>query len=292
MGRPKAPAALSTESTIAALLAESARRLKQAGIEGARSEARWLLAHVTGEPESVLLAHGEREVPADARARFDDLIARRAAREPFAYLVGERELYGRRFVVDARVLVPRPETETLIEAALDALASSPVATPLVVDVGTGSGAIACTLALERPDWRVVGSDLSADALAVAAINRRQLGLERRFGLVCGRLLDWLRQPADLVVANLPYIPSSRVPELMPEVSRWEPTLALDGGEDGTVLIRRLLEDARRVVRPGGTIVLELDPEQIPLLTTAIPGVRTQAIRDLAGLDRVLRVDLP
>ena len=279
-------------STVARLIQDAALSLDRAGIEGARTEARRLLAHVLGETESALLAHGERVVPADLTAQFLALVERRASREPFAYLVGERELYGRRFVVDGRVLVPRPETETLIEAALAIQPTSTDRAPLVVDVGTGSGAIGCTLALEHPDWRLVASDVSADALAVAAINRQRLGLVGRVGLVRGSLLDWLGEPADLVVANLPYIPSERVPGLMPEVSRWEPPLALDGGPDGAELMRRLLADAPRTVRPGGTILLELDPSQPDALVKIVPGARCQVIADLAGLDRVLRIDLP
>jgi release factor glutamine methyltransferase len=292
MGRATASAAPPGIPTIAVLLGDAARRLQQAGIDGPRSEARWLLAHVLSVPVSTLLAHGERLVSPEAASCFRDLVGRRTDHEPFAYLVGERELYGRRFVVDRRVLVPRPETETLIEAAFDVLPVSQARTPLVIDVGTGSGAIACTLALERPTWRIVASDLSADALAVAAINRQRLGLDGRLPLVRGSLLDWLGEPANLVVANLPYIPSDRVPNLMPEVSRWEPALALDGGADGTDLMRRMLVDAQRIVRPGGTILLELDPEQVMSLTCVIPGASCRAIRDLAGLDRVLRIDLP
>jgi len=279
-------------STVAGLIQDAAAALDRAEVEGARSEARRLLAHVLGETESALLAHGERQVPDDLTEQFQALVERRANREPFAYLVGERELYGRRFVVDRRVLVPRPETETLIEAALAVCPSRAGGRPLVVDVGTGSGAIGCTLALERPDWRVVASDVSADALAVAAINRQRLGLDGRVGLVRGSLLDWLGEPADIVMANLPYIPSHRVPELMPEVSRWEPTLALDGGLDGAELMRRLLMDAPRTVKPGGTILLELDPGQPDALREIVPGCRCQVFADLAGLDRVLRIDLP
>jgi release factor glutamine methyltransferase len=277
--------------TVGALIDGAASRLRQAGIEGARAEARWLLARVLNTSESDLLAHEERPVPAPIAARYQEMVARRAAREPFAYVVGERELFGRSFAVDGRVLVPRPETETLIEAALEVL-DADGRVPLVVDVGTGSGAIACTLALEAPGCRVVGCDVSADALAVAVVNRKWLGLGGRLALVRGSLLDWLREPADLVVANLPYIASDRVPTLMPEVSRWEPHLALDGGPDGTDLMRRLLADARRVVRPGGTLLLELDPEQAEPLRALLPEASTRVIRDLAGLERVLRLDLP
>jgi release factor glutamine methyltransferase len=163
--------------------------------------------------------------------------------------------------------------------------------PLVVDVGTGSGGIACTLALEAPHCRVIGSEPSADALAVASINRRRHGLDGRLALVQGSLLDWLGGPADVVVANLPYLPTSRIPALMPEVSDREPRLALDGGDDGTDLIRRLLADAPRIVRPGGTVLLELDPEQLGSVRAMLPAASATAMRDLAGLERVLRLDL-
>ena len=221
-------------------------------------------------------------------------VGRRAAHEPFAYVVGSRELYGRPFAVDRRVLVPRPETETLVEEALAVLRdrASAVAAPLVVDVGTGSGAIACTIALEVASAAVVACDVSADALAVAALNRDRLGLRDRLPLVQGSLLAWLRPSADLIVANLPYIPSARVPTLMPEVANWEPHLALDGGPDGLDLIRALLADATRVVKPGGTILLEMDPEQIEPARALLPSGQSRVIRDLAGLDRVLRLDIP
>jgi release factor glutamine methyltransferase len=277
------------------LVDDAAQILRGAGIEQAGLEARWLLARVLNISESSLLAHPNAAVdPADA-SRYRQAVRRRARREPFAYVVGERELYGRTFLVDRRVLVPRPETETLVEEALAVLkfrACMPDRPALVVDVGTGSGAIACVLAQELPRATVVACDISADALAVAALNRDRLSLRDRLHLVRGNLLDWLRQPADLVVANLPYIPSARVPTLMPEVADWEPRQALDGGPDGLDLVRALLTDARRVVRPGGTILLELDPEQMAPAQTLLPNADTRVVRDLAGLDRVLRLDLP
>ena len=140
-------------ATVDGLLAQATQRLRAAGIEGARGEARWLLARALYVSEAELLAHGKRMVPPAVVQQYADLAARRAAREPFAYLVGEREFYGRQFAVNCHVLVPRPETETLIEAALQVLRERTTRSPLIVDVGTGSGAIACTLALEVPDCR-------------------------------------------------------------------------------------------------------------------------------------------
>jgi release factor glutamine methyltransferase len=283
---------------LAELLREATRAFGAAEIEQPRAEARWLLGRVLGLSASdVLLREGE-TVTADQAERARAAIRRRAAHEPFAYIVGDRDFYGRSFLVDRRVLVPRPETETLVDEALAVLttqARHPRAKgrrPLVVDVGTGSGAIACTLALESPTSTVIACDISAGALAVAAQNRARLGLDGRLHLVRGSLLDWLTVPADLVTANLPYIPSARVSTLMSEVADWEPHLALDGGPDGLDLIRRLISDAGRVVRPGGTILLELDPEQAVETCSLLPGARGRIVKDLAGLDRVVRLDLP
>jgi release factor glutamine methyltransferase len=316
MANAGADVASSGQMRISDLLTAARFRLTEAGVEDAGAEARWLLGRVLGLSASALILKADTVPPSDLVERYKAAVRRRCAREPFAYVVGEREFYGREFLVDGRVLVPRPETETLIEAALAILASRERGAsheerglparpgpshhpggqdrraPLVVDVGTGSGAIACTVALEAPAARVVACDVSPDALAVAAANRDRLGLAERLPLVRGSLLSWLREPADLVLANLPYIPSTRVPALMPEVSAWEPHLALDGGADGLDLVRLLLADVPRIVRPGGSILLELDPEQMAPAAALLPGATSTVIPDLAGLDRVLRLDLP
>lgn len=278
-----------TAVTYGTLVAEAADRLRAAGIEQSRLEARWLFGHVLNITQSNLLAYPERIVPSSDADRYHEAIRRRAAREPFAYVVGEQDFWGDTFAVDRRVLVPRAESEALI---LEALTVFPRPAPrLVVEVGTGSGAIACVLAQERTGDTIVASDISADALDVAAINRDRLGLRDRLALVQGNLLSWLREPADLVVANLPYIPSARVPTLMPEVADWEPHLALDGGHDGLDLVRSFLADVHRTVRAGGTVLLELDPEQMQSARALLPDAESRVIRDLAGLDRVLRFDL-
>lgn len=278
--------------TLGGLVREATATLAAADIEQPRAEARWLLCRVFGISESALLLHADDGADPDGAERYRQAVSRRAAHEPFAYIVGEREFYGRPFLVDHRVLVPRPESEILIEEALRVLADCETRRPLVVDVGTGSGVLACTLALEAPQAQVLACDVSADALAVAAANRERLNLAGRLQLVRGSLLTWLGRPADLIVANLPYLPDGRLPDLMPEVRDWEPGLALFAGPAGLDLISALLAHAQRTVRPGGTILLELDPEQIEAAWALLPAARARVIQDLAGLDRVLRLDLP
>lgn len=276
------------------LVAEAARAFAAAGIEEPNLEARWLIGRVLKLSQSHLLAHPDAAVDEASAQRYRHAVTRRAKHEPFAYIVGEREFWGDSFRVDRRVLVPREDTEVLIRETLSVWrpASSKREAQLIVDVGTGSGAIACVLAQEMCGARVVACDVSAQALAVAAQNRDRLGLRERLTLVRGSLLSWLHEPADLVVANLPYLPTARIPTLMPEVRDWEPHLALDGGADGLDLVRLLLADARRIVRPGGTILLELDPEQMGPARALFPEATHKVIADLAGLDRVLRLDLP
>ena len=281
-------------ATVTALLKDGATQLRRAGIEDALREAELLLSRALGAPKTALLAHPDSSVGAADVERFRELVARRAQREPFAYILGQREFYGRTFAVDRRVLVPRPETELLVEHALAViarLAATGRSSQLVADVGTGSGAIACTLALEAPRIHVVASDTSAQALAVAALNREQYGIDERVSLVQGDLLSWTGGPVDLVVANVPYLPSGRLPDLEPELG-FEPRLALDGGPDGAEPARRLLRQAPRLLRAGGAVLLELDPPQIERLRNACPGATASVIIDLAGLPRVLQLDFP
>ena len=273
----------------------AAARLRAAGIEDARAEASLLLAHALGASRTELLARPERIVDEADRARFNGLVDRRAAREPFAYIVGEREFYGRAFAVDPRVLIPRPETEVLVERALEALGGlrrRGIDRPLVVDVGTGSGAVTCTLALEARAARVVAVDASMAALAIADLNRRRLGLAERVHLVRGDLLSWLGRRVDLVVANLPYLPGPAIASLAPEIARYEPRRALDGGPDGADLLRRLLAQAPEALASGGVLLLELDPHEVDLVRRAAPWPISAVIPDLAGLARMVRFDAP
>jgi len=219
-------------------------------------------------------------------AAFRELVRRRAEGEPVAYLTGVKEFHGRRFRVDPRVLVPRPETELLLEAALPALPADGAA----LDLCTGSGALAVTLELERPGARVVATDLSAEALEVAAANAAALGADVEF--LRGDLFEALPSPPprfDVVVANPPYVPSGEWDGLPREVRR-EPRLALDGGPDGLRLLSRIAAEAPRFLVPGGLLVAEMHEshaEALPRLCREAGFASAEARRDLAGLPRLV-----
>lgn len=257
---------------------------KRRGIPDPRREALWLLARAWGVEEIVLRVHPEREVPAEVEARYNDWLRRRAAGEPAHHLIGSCEFWGRDFAVSPAVLVPRPETELLVQVALD-LPLSPTAR--VLDVGTGSGCIAITMAAERPKWRVSAVDRSASALEIARANARRHGVEVANHL--GDLTASVAPPWDLVTANLPYIPTDELARLPDEVG-YDPASALDGGPDGLDLIRRLVTDLPRILRPCGGAVLELGEDQ----ADAVAEIAAEAglgvarrIKDPGGCERVV-----
>lgn len=257
---------------------------KRRGIPDPRREALWLLARAWGVEEIALRVHPEREVPAEVEARYNDWLRRRAAGEPAHHLIGSCEFWGRDFAVSPAVLVPRPETELLVQVALD-LPLSPTAR--VLDVGTGSGCIAITMAAERPKWRVAAVDRSASALEIARANARRHGVEVANHL--GDLTAPVAPPWDLVIANLPYIPTDELARLPDEVG-YDPVSALDGGPDGLDLIRRLVTDLPRILRPCGGAVLELGEDQ----ADAVAEIAAEAglgvarrIKDPGGCERVV-----
>jgi release factor glutamine methyltransferase len=254
------------------------------GIPDPRREATWLLAAAWGVDEITLRLHPEREVPEAVERRFRDWLRRRSAGEPAHHLTGWCPFWGRDFEVSPAVLVPRPETELLVEVAL-ALPVSP--TSRVLDVGTGSGCIAVTLAAERPGWRVFAVDRSLAALALA---RRNIDRYRvTVGAFVGDLTTSVTPPWDLVVANLPYIPSAELGRLPVEV-RHDPPTALDGGIDGLELMRRLVSDLQRVLRVCGGVVLEIGGNQSEKLTdvAATAGLAVaRRVRDAGGCERVM-----
>lgn len=249
-----------------------------------------LLAHVLGVDRAALHAHPERSLTPEQFARFQQAIADRRRGVPVAYLTGKRAFYDRELVVSPAVLIPRPETEHLVEAALDWARGR--AGLRIADVGAGSGAIAVTLAAHLPGAAVWAIDRSEEALAVARENAARAGVEERITFIRGDLLSPLLAEAlrvDLIAANLPYIPSADLDNLA--VARFEPRAALDGGPDGLDLIRRLLDQAPAALRPGGLVLLEIQSGQgmrvAELGGAAFPGAEVRILADYAGHDRVV-----
>ena len=256
----------------------------QKGVDAPRLTAELLLAHALGCDRVRLYLDFDKPLGDPELARYRELVRRRAEGEPTAYLVGAREFFGHRLAVDARVLVPRPETELLVEAALEALPEGGAA----LDLGTGSGAIAISLALGRPGARVSAVDLSAEALEVARLNAAALGAT--VALLAGDLFEPLPAGArfDVIASNPPYVPTGELAGLQREVRR-EPRLALDGGPDGLEVLRRIVAAAPGWLAPGGVLLLEMHEshlESLPALCRAAGFAAAEARRDLAGLPRL------
>ncbi len=262
-------------------------RLREAGVEEAALEAEVLLRDVWNVPRERLYSSLNLELVPDVEARYAAVIARRCEREPLAYITGKREFYGIPFVISGDVLVPRPETEHVVEEVLRLI--SPVKEPVIADIGTGSGAIAIAVAANNPRVQVYATDLSHGALALARRNAVAQRLDRRITFLHGDLADPLPGTVHVIAANLPYIPTREIAGLQPEVRDYEPIGALDGGADGLALIRRLVADAPARLRPGGSLVLEVAMGQAPAVAAlAGPGFGAVAVRkDLAGIERVV-----
>ncbi len=265
--------------------------LETAGIPDARLEAEVLVMNVMRMPRQAIFAEQETEVTEQQQSALDGFLERRYTREPLAYILGQREFYGINVVLTPAVLIPRPESEGLVEHALFMAMMGMESTDLTVaDVGTGSGAIAINLAIHLPMGRIFAVDVTDEVLDVAAYNIRAHGVGDRVTLAIGDLLDAVPEPVDLVVANLPYIPTDRIPTLQPEVQK-EPVRALDGGADGLDLIRRMLVQAEDKLKNHGIMLLEMDPEQIPIVAELalqhFPNGSTDIEKDMAGMDRIL-----
>lgn len=282
--------------SLAAALREAGARLRARGLEGAQLDAELLLGHVLGLERTQVLTRGRQRLTTAQRAAYAALVERRLAHEPLAYLTGRREFYDVELAVDSRALIPRPETEHLVEAALAWTQAQSTTSLRVVDVGTGSGAIALVLARHLPEAQVWAVDLSPAALDVARANLQRYGVEQRVTLVRDDLLTALPGPFGLIAANLPYVAHAELPTLMPDVRDYEPVLALDGGAEGLDLVARLIaQAATRLARPG-LLLLEIDPRQAPrvgaLAAQALPEARVSIVRDLAGWERVVCVERP
>lgn len=272
--------------------------LTAAGIDNARFEARLLMSRASGLSTEQLIAHGRDPVPGPAVEALRALMARRVKREPMAYILGEREFWGLPFKVSSAVLVPRPDSETLIEAALAFLPDR--TSPLrVLDLGVGSGCLLLTLLSEFPRATGIGLDASDAALAVARTNAEALGIADRATLVPGdwRLPDWTERivgPFDLVLSNPPYIEAATIDRLMPEVSRFEPRLALDGGPDGFQAYRAIAQAIPHLLTPSGRLLVEIGEGQAAGITKIFASHDLEVVsarKDLGGIDRVLVAQL-
>lgn len=287
---------LTPGTTVGRALISAKQRLEDANCDTPHLDAQVILAHVLGVERSWLFAHHEYELPAARADAYAALIMRRMRHEPVAYLVGRKEFYGLEFAVDQRVLIPRPETELLVDAVLDAIELRNLAHPKIADVGTGSGAIAIAVAANCPTARIYATDLSADALAVARQNVEHLDAHQQVGLLLGDLLAPLPEKVDIIVANLPYISSDVFPKLMLDVREFEPQLALESGPAGLDAITRLLEQAGAYLLPGGVILLEIGHDQGALVEqlaqTLLPTAHNIRVRqDYHGQDRLVTITL-
>jgi release factor glutamine methyltransferase len=274
--------------TVADALRAAVARLAAAGVPEPEADAAVLVAHALGTTRAGLVVAAREALPGETAARLDGLVARRAAREPVQHLTGVREFWSLDFAVDRRVLVPRPETERVVETALRVAPGA----RRVLDVGTGSGCIAVALARELGGAAVVASDVSSEALAVARTNcaRHAPGVALvRADLVAG----FAAAAFDLVVANPPYVVDADVDALAPEVRAYEPRGALAGGADGLDVVRRLVREAGRVVASGGWLVFEVGSGQAGAAAAVVAARpewgESRTVRDLAGIERVLAV---
>ncbi len=259
----------------------------------ARLQAELLLAHALETTRALLLARLGETITPDIAARYAANVARRAQHEPLAYILGHQEFYGLDLLVDRRVLIPRHETESLVVLSLQRIQRMPHASPVIIDVGTGSGALALALAQHLPQARVFAIDISPDALAVAQTNARHLRLEERVTFRQGDLLEPATELFDLLVSNLPYVPSQRFDQLPREVRAFEPRVALDGGADGLAVMRRLLAQIEAHAARGAVAFLEISEEQgkaaVEMSERQFPRATIVLHQDLEGLDRVLEI---
>lgn len=281
--------------TIGDVLRWAADDFRARGVESPRLDAEILLAHALATTRIALVVDAKRPLEPSELGRFRELVKRRRQREPVAYLLGAREFFGRPFRVDARVLVPRPETEGLVEASLARTAWCSLSTR-ALDLCTGSGCVAVSIARERPTACVWATDLSDGALAVARANALRLGAYN-VAFAKGDLFGALPAGArfDVIAANPPYVASAEVATLMPDVRDFEPRLALDGGPDGLAVLRRIVDEAPRWLAPRGALCLEVGAGEADAVADALRAagfVDVVKARDYARIERVVHGVLP
>ena len=279
-------------------LRQAREKLRASEVEDTGFEAEYLLRHALGCTREFLLIALDSDISSPDQLRFDSIIDRRAAGEPSAYITGHKEFYGLDFKVDSRALIPRPETELLVELALELAArhTSRGEGLNIADVGVGCGAIAIALAVNLSGARVVATDISPAAFKLASENVSRHRVEDRVTLLNRDLLDSVSGPIDILVSNPPYIPSSQVDILPREIRDHEPRVALDGGEDGMTVIEKLICQAKDKLRPGGAMFVEigwdLGERALARSLELWPESEVSITPDLAGLDRVLTLRSP
>ena len=283
--------------TINEAISEGARQLERAGASEARRTAGVLLAHQLGVDRTHLLMRPEQTISEENYKTFLWMIGRRAAGEPLQYITGHQEFYKLDFLVTPAVLIPRPETEFLVERVLALMRESRQTAPLIVDAGTGSGAIAVTLAVEIAGARVIATDISGAALQVARQNAARHGVGSRVEFYEGDLLAPLaslgvESRVDVLACNPPYVAASKPELVQREVREYEPHTALFGGDDGLIFYRRLLAEGFDWVRPGGFLVCEIGYSQLDAITELVTAPRWQLVEvthDLQGIPRTLAI---
>ncbi len=276
------------------ILRQTHDTLAEAGIPDARLEAELLLNHLLRIPKHRLYAFQEQEVSETHIEQLQESLERRLTREPLAYILGLKEFYGIELEVSPDVLIPRPESEYLVEQALlTSMMRAGDSDWVISEAGTGSGALAISLAIHLPMAHIYATESSSRAVNVAAGNIQRHNVADRVTLVQGNLLDDIPESSDIILANLPYIRTGAMADLQPEV-QWEPREALDGGEDGLNVIRDLLHQAPGKLKEGGMLLLEIDPHQASPLEelgrSLFPKAEVSVQRDLAGLDRYFVID--
>ena len=284
---------MTTPAILRDIWLDAAAELESAGIDDARFEAEVLLRHATGLTRAQLYASLTDEVDPAAQGRFQDALAERTTRKPLAYITGTREFYRLEFQVTPDVLIPRPESELLVDAALDHMRQARIRSALVADVGAGSGAVGIALARHRRGVNLICSDVSREALRIARDNAQRLLRRPNAAFVQGDLLTPLPGPFHCVVANLPYIPEERLEELEPEVAEHEPRVALTPGSRGTELILRLITQLPSRLHPNGIAVLEVDPGQESAIADAahqmLPNADIAVLDDVSQRPRAIRI---
>jgi len=279
--------------TLNQAIQSASQKLRQAGIDDACIEAELLVRHTVGVSKTQLYSEPNRTLTPAETNRVWEFVQRRLCHEPTTYILRYCEFYGIDFYIDQCVLIPRPETELLVEKAIESASCYyPKKSLTIADAGTGSGVIAISIALSLPRAKVYATDISTASLHIAEINCRRHKVNDQVKLLQGNLLEPLPEPVDMIVANLPYIKDAELKMLSPEVINFEPIVALAGGEDGLDRIRSLLAQVPDKICPGGYLLMEIGRGQAQAVTSLIvsyfPESSIELIPDLSGIDRVIR----